>query len=334
VKPHATIASVASYLPEREVGNDALRARFAKTAPEVIDKLEAATGIRTRWYAPDGWATSDLAAAAARGALQRAGVQPEDVDLILLGTDSPDYVTPATSVVVQHALGAKRAGTFDVGCACASFPTALAAAGGLMETNPALENVLVIGAYMMHRLADPDDPTIFFYGDGAGAVLLQRGDTRDILGATFRADGRFAKHWGVFAGAVAEPATVDSVRAGRCRVKVVERYPPEVNEDGWPALVRALAEQQRFSIGDVDLFLFTQVRMQTIERVMAVLGAPPARTHTIMDKWGYTGSACLPMALDDAVARGKVRPGALVVMVGSGVGYNQCAIALRVSLRP
>jgi hypothetical protein len=116
------------YVPEIEVPNDVLRARFAKTAPEYIDKMEATTGIKTRWYAPEDWATSDLAVRAARQALSRANVSPEDVDLILVGTDSPDYMTPATSVVVQQKLGATRAGTFDVGCACASFPTALASA--------------------------------------------------------------------------------------------------------------------------------------------------------------------------------------------------------------
>ncbi len=104
-----------------------LRKRFAHL-PEFVDKMEASSGIRCRWHAPEDWATSDVALPAARQALERAGVAPEDVDLIILGTDSPDYITPATSVVLQHKLGAKRAGTFDVGCACASFPTGLATA--------------------------------------------------------------------------------------------------------------------------------------------------------------------------------------------------------------
>src|SRR5438477_10967979 len=117
------IRSTGMYLPEIEVPNDVLRARFAKTAPEFIDKMEATTGIATRWYAPESWATSDLAVRAGRQALSRAQVAPEDVDLIIVGTDSPDYMTPATSVVVQHKLGSPRAGTFEDGCACASFPT-------------------------------------------------------------------------------------------------------------------------------------------------------------------------------------------------------------------
>jgi 3-oxoacyl-[acyl-carrier-protein] synthase-3 len=170
---YATIVATGCYLPEIEISNDKLRETFA-SLPGTIDKLEAATGILKRWYAPDDWATSDVALPAARQALERAGRKPEDVDLIILGTDSPDFITPATSVVLQHKLGAKNAGTFDVGCACASFPTGLAAAAGLIGTNASLRTVLVVGAYLMHRLANPKDPTIFFYGDGtAGAPHLE-----------------------------------------------------------------------------------------------------------------------------------------------------------------
>jgi 3-oxoacyl-[acyl-carrier-protein] synthase III len=117
--------------------------------------MEDSSGIRSRWHAPEDWATSDVALPAARQALERAGLEPDDVDLIILGTDSPDYITPATSVVLQHKLGAKRAGTFDVGCACASFPTGLAAAAGMIATNPSMKAVLVVGVYLMHKLADP-----------------------------------------------------------------------------------------------------------------------------------------------------------------------------------
>ena len=123
---YANLVSTGSYLPEIEITNDALREKFNALAPEFIDKMEASTGIRSRWYAPADWAASDLALRAARQALERAGKSPADVDLIILGTDSPDYITPATSVVLQAKLGAKNAGTFDVACACASFPTAIA----------------------------------------------------------------------------------------------------------------------------------------------------------------------------------------------------------------
>src|SRR5204863_7417532 len=142
------------------------RARFNGTALEFVDQMEAASGIRSRWAAPHDWAASDLALRAAEQALQRAHLTAGDIDLIILGTDSPDYITPATSVVLQSKLGAKNAGTFDVGCACASFPTATSTAAGLMAHNSALRVVLVVGVYMMHKLAGDDDPALFFYGDG------------------------------------------------------------------------------------------------------------------------------------------------------------------------
>jgi 3-oxoacyl-[acyl-carrier-protein] synthase III len=325
------LLSTGLCVPELEIPNDELRRRFVTTAPEYVDKMEAATGIRTRRRAPDGWATSDLAVRAGQMALARAGLAPEDLDLVLVGTDSPDYITPATSVVVQHKLGAKRAGTFDIGCACASFPTAMAAAHGILATNRGIRRALVIGAYLMQRLADPEDQGVFFYGDGAGAAVLEASDEPGILGATFRADGAYAKHWGIYSGGTAEPASEASVRAGRTKVRMLERIPSEVNDDGWPAIVQALARSCDFAVGDVDFAIFTQVRRRTIEKVMAALGLPMERTHLVMDKWGYTGSACIPMALHDAIEEGKVKPGQLVVLVGSGVGYNQAGVALRVT---
>lgn len=325
----AKIASTGIYLPEREVTNDDLRAKFDPTLPEFVDKMEASSCIKTRFWAPDDWATSDLAVRAARQALERAGRKPEDVDLIVLGTDSPDYITPATSVVVQQKLGAKNAGTFDVGCACASFPTGLSAAAGIMATNKAMKCVVVIGVYMMHKLASPDDPMLFFYGDGAGAAVLERSEAAGFLGAAYLADGAYAKCWGIYAGGTAEPASEEAVRAGRTTVKMVERYPPEINNEGWPKVVRNLAHNSGFGISEIDFVVFTQVRKPTIELVMNDLGLPMSKTHTIMEKWGYTGSACIPMALHDAIEEKKIRRGDLVVLVGSGVGYNQAAAAIR-----
>jgi len=328
VTRHATIAATGRYLPEIEVGNDALRRRFAHI-PDVVDKMEASTGIRKRWHAPEDWCTSDIALQAARLVLQKAGRKPRDVDLILLGTDSPDYITPATSVVLQHKLGAINAGTFDIGCACASFPTGLAAASGLIATNSSINAVLVVGVYMMHKLADPTDPMVFFYGDGAGAALLEPADKPGFVSSAFSADGAYHRYWGIFAGGTAEPASEDALRSGRTKVRMLERYPPEINNEGWPRLVRQLARSGGFGIQEIDLAIFTQVRKPSIEMVMADLGLPMERTHTVMEEFGYTGSACIGIALDDAIEKGKVHSGDLVVLVGSGVGYNQAGCAFR-----
>ncbi|MCG3194716.1 MAG: Acetoacetyl CoA synthase NphT7 [Thermoanaerobaculia bacterium] len=326
----ARLVSTGRYVPPIEISNDALRTRFAHL-PEFVDKMEASSGIRTRWYAPEDWAASDVALPAARQALEKAGRKPEDVDLIILGTDSPDYITPATSVVLQHKLGAKNAGTFDIGCACASFPMGFAVASGLIATNPALKTVLVVGVYMMHKLADPNDPMIYFYGDGAGAAVLEPGDVPGFLNAASQADGAYAKHWGIYSGGTAEPATADAVAAGRTKVKMVERYPPEINHEGWPRLVRRVASEGGFGLSDIDFIIFTQVRKPSIELVMNDLGLPMSRTHTVMGEWGYTGSACIPMALDDAIEKKLIKSGDLVVLIGSGVGYNQAGVAFRMT---
>jgi len=328
---HAAVVSTGCYVPEIEISNDMLRERFKDSEPEFVDKMEAGSGIRTRWYAPDDWSASDLAERAARQAIERAGLSAGDLDLIILGTDTPDYITPATSVVLQDKLGAKRAGTFDIGCACASFPTGIMTAAGIMATNPSIRNVLVVGVYMMHKLADPTDPMIFFYGDGAGAAVLQPSEEPGVLQGAFLANGEYSKHWGIFSGGTVEPATVDAVNDGRTKVKMAIKYPREINNEGWPKLVRAMMERNDFSIDDVDAAVFTQVRKGTIMEVADELGIPESKVVTVMEKWGYTGSACIGMALHDAIDSGRIKPGQLVVLVGSGVGYNQAGVAIRMT---
>ena len=330
---YANIIGTGRYVPKNEITNETFAEWMGEVNPklaEVVGKFEESSNIKTRFYADEDMATSDLAVEAARDALKDAGIGPEDVDLIILGTDSPDYITPATSVVVQEKLGAKNAGTFDVGCACASFPTGLALAAGLIATNPQLKHVLVIGAYMMHRLADyKHDVMSFFYGDGAGAAVLAPGDKPGFISSAIFADGSYYQNWGIYAGGTAEPATVENVKSGKTQVRLITPFPAEVNNEGWPKRVREVAENGGFKIEDIDFVIFTQVRLNSIKLVMDDLGLPIEKAHWIMDKWGYTGSACLPMAFDDARKLGKIKSGDLVVFIGSGVGYNQAAVAFR-----
>jgi 3-oxoacyl-[acyl-carrier-protein] synthase-3 len=330
----ASLIATGRYLPERLVTNDELRHRFAALGKEdLIDRFEAGSGIRQRWYAPDHWCTSDLALPAARQALERAERVPRDVDLILLGTDTPDRLTPATSTRLQALLGADRAGTFDIGCACASFPTAVATATGLIAANPGIRTVLVVSAYLMQRFADPDDPMVFFYGDGAGAAVIEASDEPGVLASAFRADGRYADYWSIDAGGTAEPASVAAVEAGRTRVRLHQRYPPEVNENGWPDLVRDVLERCERPLQAVDEFVFTQVNRSTIENVCDRLGVDRSRAITIMQDCGYIGSACVPVALDRSLADGRSDRDSLVVLTGSGVGYNMAAVALQLNAR-
>jgi 3-oxoacyl-[acyl-carrier-protein] synthase-3 len=329
----AQIVSTARYCPDHCVTNEELTERFtALGLPTVINKFGANTGITKRFYAPDDWTTSDLAMPAALEALKRAGRKVEDVDLIILGTDSPDYITPSTSVVLQHKLGAKNAGTFDVGCACSSFPACLAIGSGLIAVNPGIKTVLVIGVYLMHKLSDPTDPICFFYGDGSCAAVLEPGEKQGFVGAAFQADGSHASSWGIFSGGTFEPASAESVQAGRTQVRMATPYPKDLNENGWPVLFRRLAKDSNFTADDVDQLILTQVRKGTIITVAESCGIPVEKAHMIMEKYGYTGSACIGMALDDAIELGKIKRGDLVVMIGSGVGCNMAASAFRMTI--
>ena len=249
--------------------------------------------------------------------------------MILLGTDTPDYITPATSTVVQHKLGAVNAGTYDIACACASNSTGIATASGLLATNPWMKYVLVIGVYMMSKLADPNDVVSFFYSDGAGAAVLAAADKPGFLSSAYLADGTYHQYWGLYAGGTYEPASVEAVQAGRTHVRLLQRYPPDINHVNWPKIARLLAERGGFGIQDIDLLIFTQVRLPSIKLVMEDLGLPLEKTHWIMEEWGYTGSACIGMCLDDAIEKGKIKSGDLVALVGSGVGYNYAGAALR-----
>lgn len=329
---YGTIIGTGRYVPETAFTNEMLKERVSQANPDlarVVDSFQESSGIRARRLAPRDWATSDIAVRAAEAALQKAGITPEQVDMILLGTDTPDYITPATSTVVQLKLGAVNAGTYDIGCACASFPTGIATASGLLTTNPWMRYVLVVGVYMMSKLADPNDVVSFFYSDGAGAAVLAVDDKPGFLSSAYLADGAYHQYWGLYAGGTYEPATVEAVEARRTAVRLLQRYPPDVNHVNWPRIARLLAERGGFALQDIDLIIFTQVRLPSIKLVMEDLGLPLERTHWIMEEWGYTGSACIGMCLDDAVKKGKVRSGDLVALIGSGVGYNYAGAALR-----
>lgn len=324
---YAKIIGSGAYIPTEEHNNDEFRKRFGD---EIINKNEEATGILTRFRSPSEWAASDLAVQACNAALADAKIKAEDLDLIILGTDTPDYITPATSVVVQHKLGAKNAGTFDVGCACASFPTGLAIASGMISSQPNIKRVLVIGVYMMSRLADlENDPMSFYYGDGAGAVVLEASDKPGFVSSAIAADGSYYECWGIYSSGTKEPPSQESLEAGRTKVKFVTPFPSTVNREGWPKRVREVAANGGFELKDIDHIVFTQVRSKTITQVMEDLGLPEEKAIKIMREYGYMGSACIPVAFDIARKRGLVKEGSLVVFVGSGVGYNQCSVAIR-----
>ena len=190
--------------------------------------------------------------------------------------------------------------------------------------------MLVIGAYAMSKYLDyGDKKTATIFADGAGATVVERSNVPGVLASELYADGRLACGMGVFAGGTAEPISEAVLRDGyRNHLRFVEKYPKEVNEEGWPRIARSVLSRIGRDVQDVTLWLWTQVNLSTIRIVMSALGVPMTRAHTVMGKWGYTGAACLPMALDDAARTGRLRDGDLVVLTGSGAGLAMGSVAL------
>ena len=325
---YARIKGTGVYVPERVLTNNDLSRMLGEDINEFVSQV---VGIRERHICAADESTADLAVAAAHAALSAAGIESDQLDLIVLATDTPEHLSPATSVVVQRRLAARHAGTFDINCACAGFVTALDTAAKYILADPAYRNILVIGAYAMSKYIDwKDKKTATIFADGAGAVLLQAADEPGFLASKLIADGSYSEYMGIYAGGTRMPVTDDVLREGRwTRVRFAQKYPPEVNIEGWPAIIHDVLMKADLTVGDIALFLFTQVNLSTIKEVMSILKVPMARTHTVMQKWGYTGSACIPMVLDDAVREGKLKRGDNLIMCASGGGLNMACVAFR-----
>lgn len=324
----ATITGTGSHVPERVVTNAELSERLGEDIDEFVSQV---LGIRERRFCAEDESTADLAAGAGRRALEAASRDPGEVDLLIVSTDTPEYISPATAAVVQDRLELENAGVFDVNAACAGFVTALDAATKYVVADPAYDVVLVVAAYAMSRYLDLDDKkTATIFADGAGAVVVEPTRGPGVLRCRLEADGSYAEYMGVFAGGAARPIDEEVLEEGYYdHVRFVKKYPPEVNEGGWPRIARSVLAADDLEPDDVDLWLFTQVNRSTIVTVMEALGQPMERAHTVMHKWGYTGSACVAMALDDAVAAGRLSPGDLVTMVASGAGLAMGCLTLR-----
>jgi 3-oxoacyl-[acyl-carrier-protein] synthase-3 len=325
---HAAVLGTGSYVPERVVTN----AELEQMLGEPVDEwLRANVGIVERRVMADDQVTSDLCVAAAHRALERSGTAADELDLVIVASDTPDYLSPATASVVQHKLRARRAGAFDVNCACASWVTALDVGAKSIIADADHRRVLVIGAYAMTRFLDwKDKRTATLFADGAGAVVLGASDRPGVLATRLAAEGAYHDALGIYTGGSARPASAENVAAhGKPHVEFVRRFPATFNTERWPELVRATLAKAGLDLPDVSLFVFTQLSLRTIEAVMDVMGQPHTKAHWIMHKWGYTGSACIPMALDDAVAQGRIAPGDLVVVCASGGGTSMAAAAIR-----
>jgi 3-oxoacyl-[acyl-carrier-protein] synthase-3 len=245
---HARIISTGSEIPERVVTNAEFAPRFGAS---IDDWLVEKVGIRERRFMREDQVTSDLAVAAGRAALERAGLEPLALDRIIVATDTPDYLSPATAAVVQAKLGARRAGVFDVNSACAGWVIALDLAARLVITEPDETSILVIGAYGMSRFLDGEDKkTATLFADGAGAVVVGAGAAPGWLATVTAAAGEYHDALGIYTGGTFRPATAANLaRYGSPVVQFVRKFPATFNTEQWPPLIERVLDRASATTG-------------------------------------------------------------------------------------
>ena len=319
-RPSVRIGGWGKYLPERIMPNSELAA-LVDTSDEWI---RARTGIAERRIAAPEETTCTLAVHAARAALERAGLAPRDLDLIIVATCTPDYANmPATASLVQDALGAHRAGAFDLNAVCSGFVYALATGSQFIQSG-VHQAVLVIGADVFTRILDwQDRSTCVLFGDGAGAVVLQPSDEPGgLLSFVLGSDGAGACSLYVPAGGSRRPASAETVAEREHYVKMqgreVFRFATRVVPD---SVIQAL-EQAGLGTADVDLFIPHQANVRIIDAAARRLKLPEGSVFSNVAHYGNTSAASVPVALCEAIDEGLIRPGSTVVMTGFGAGLT------------
>ena len=317
--PNAAITGWGKCLPPGVLSNGDI-ATFMETSDEWITTR---TGIRERRIAADGQATSDLATEAARRALADAGVRPEEVDLIIVATVTPDMPFPSTACLVQHRLGATRAAAFDIEAACSGFVYALDIASHFVASHT-YNTVLVIGAEKMSSVVDwTDRNTCVLFGDGAGAAVLQnRPSAHGLLTTCLGSDGGKASLLELPAGGSACPATAETVAARRHFLRMDGK---ETFKNAVTAMVTAAnqaLERCGLGIGDIRCVIPHQANQRILSAVAERLGARPEQVFSNVEKYGNTSAASVGIALDEAVKSGRIQRGDLVLLVVFGAGLT------------
>lgn len=319
----SVVLGVGGYLPANCVSNDDLAQRVDTSDAWIRER----TGIRQRHLAAEGELTSDLATAAARKAMDRAGVTPGEIDLVLVATATPDHTFPATATAVQRKLGIPPGIAFDVAAVCAGFAYALATADGFLRLGQA-RTALVIGAETFSRILDwSDRATCVLFGDGAGAVVLRAeqgsggGRDRGIHSTVLRADGRHYDHLYVDGG----PSSTGLAGHLRMSGKEVFRHAVAHLSDSALAALR----QGGYAVEDLDWLVPHQANRRIIDAVGKRMGLPEERVIITVDRHANTSAASIPLALDAAVSDGRLQPGQLVVANAMGGGFAWGAVLLR-----
>lgn len=325
----AKILGTGMYAPGKPIDNAELMA-LAGIKFEA-DKIEAKIGIKARCNAKLRGldeTTADFGERAVRAAIEDAGIDPMEIGLFIAAGDTPEFISPSTAVLIQGRIqgGQTDCGTFDVNSSCASFALAFDAAARMLAGNPNIKYAAVVGIYNMPAFLRSDDTfgyTIF--ADGAGAFILGRVEDNDASGyiACHQiTDGTQWDYIGVYTGGSRNQPTHELLDANKYGLESLKPLPGSRNVKLWPPIVEKLAEKGGMTVKDIDHAIFTQINLSVIQQVMEVLGKPMSQTTTVMDRYGYTGSGCLPMAFHIAVKEGRVKRGDKVAFVGSGSGLS------------
>ncbi len=326
---HSRIIASGSYAPDRVIKNE----WFNEQLGEDVDTwLRENLTIRERRWMEEDQSTSDLCVEAGQAAMEMAGLKDKDIDLLIIATDTPDFISPSTASVVQQKMGLTNATSLDTNTACAGFPTALTLANSMMVTDPVYKKVMVIGAYGMSRFLDLNDKkTVTLFADGAGAVILEPAENKEegFLASDLRTKPEYYKHMGIYGGGAAAPAARSESQGGVQCLQFVEKFPKEINPEVWTDMIRTVAEKGEFITDDIAGAYMTQININQIWETMDNLSLERNIAPTIMDKYGYTGSAAIPMVFDKALRNDSVSKGDILVFVGSGGGLHFGACAYR-----
>jgi 3-oxoacyl-[acyl-carrier-protein] synthase-3 len=313
-----TITGIGCYAPERVMTNEEL-AQIVDTSDEWIVER---TGIRERRVAAADEALSDLALPAAKDALDQAGVAAADVDLLVVATVTPDMFFPSTGAILADQLGAKDAAAYDLSAGCTGFVYAIAQAHGMVSGGLA-EHALVVGGDVLSKIVDwQDRSTCVLFGDGAGAVVIERATDGGFLGFELGADGSGGPQLYMPAGGSRTPASAESVAARQHFAKMNGR---EVFKFATRVLVDSaekVLEQSGVPVDEVDLYVPHQANVRIIDHARKKLGIPAERTVVNVDRYGNTSSGSIPLALGEAEAEGRLHAGDLVLMTGMGAGLT------------
>lgn len=324
----AKIIATGHYAPERVVPNSF----FNEMYHEDVDAfLKTNRNIYERRYAADDQVTSDLIVEAAKIALTAAGLKASDLNLIIVASDTPDYISPSTASVVQYKLGAANAGTFDINTACAGFVTAVDIGSKFIMSDDQYRYVLVIGGYLMSRYLDFSDKKIAtLFADGAGAAILTPSDDgTGILRTKLFTDGQYHDYMGIYAGGTAISITHDAIERKDHLLRFAKKIPLETNATYWPRFINEVAEGIGQPVSAIEKFFFTQININSINQTLDSFSLPHSKSHNVMNKYGYTGSAAIGMALADAVEHHVLKKDDLIFLVGSGGGMAMAVSAIR-----